>query len=161
MLYAGLMLTDDGPKVLEFNCRFGDPEAQVVLPRLASDPAELFQACAAGLLHERRIRWRDEPAVTVVVASGGYPGPYEVGLPIEGLDEAGAVEGVTVFHAGTAFGDGGRVVTAGGRVLDVTATGATLREARDRAYRAAASIRFEGARYRSDIAADAAEEEGA
>ena len=161
VLFAGLMLTDDGPKVLEFNCRFGDPEAQVVLPRLASDPAELFRACATGLLQDRRIRWRDEPAVSVVVASGGYPGPYEVGLPIEGLDAAGAMEGVTVFHAGTAFGDGGRVVTAGGRVLDVTATGSTLREARDRAYRAAASIRFEGARYRSDIAADAAEEEGA
>ena len=161
VLYAGLMLTADGPKVLEFNCRFGDPEAQVVLPRLASDPAALFLACATGRLDEPRIRWRDGAAVTVVLASGGYPGPYRTGSPIDGLGAAARVEGVTVFHAGTAREADGRIVTAGGRVLDVTAIGSTVAEARERAYRAAAMIRFEGMRYRRDIAEAAEEEDGA
>jgi phosphoribosylamine--glycine ligase len=161
VLYAGLMLTADGPRVLEFNCRFGDPEAQVLLPRLASDPAALFQACAAGRLEEPRIRWRDGAAVTVVLASGGYPGSYRTGIPIHGLDAASAIEGVTVFHAGTARDADGTIVTAGGRVLDVTAVGASVAEARERAYRAAELIRFDGVRYRRDIAAGAAEEEGA
>jgi len=159
VLYAGLMLTADGPKVLEFNCRFGDPETQVLMPRLTVDPAELFLACASERLATRTAGWSEDAAVTVVMASGGYPGSYPIGLPIGGLGEAAAIDGVTVFHAGTAFDPDGRVVTAGGRVLDVTATGATVRQARERAYAAVELIRFDGARYRRDVAARAGEEE--
>jgi phosphoribosylamine---glycine ligase len=161
VLYAGLMLTADGPKVLEFNCRFGDPETQALLPRLLTDPAELFLACATEGLERAAMRWSDRAAVTVVMASDGYPGHYPTGLPIEGLDDAAAIDGVTVFHAGTAFDPDGRVITAGGRVLDVTAIGATVREARERAYAAVDLIRFDRARYRRDVAARAAEEEHA
>ena len=154
VLYAGLMLTAEGPKVLEFNARFGDPEAEVLLPRLESDLGELLLAVADGRLAEIRdsVRFSDDVCVTVVLVSGGYPGSYETGKPIDGLDTASEVEGVRVFHAGTEMRDG-RVVTAGGRVLSVTGRGSTTAEARAKAYEAVAHISFEGMRYRSDIAA--------
>jgi phosphoribosylamine--glycine ligase len=158
VLYAGLMLTERGPMVLEFNCRFGDPETQVLMPRLRSEPAGLLLACARGELGSSEVDLAPGACVTVVLASGGYPGAYETGFEIEGLDEAGGVEGATVFHSGTA-GRQGRVVTAGGRVLSVSATGASIHEARDRAYHASALVSFEGMRHRTDIAAFAAEEE--
>jgi len=154
VLFAGLMLTAEGPKVLEFNCRFGDPEAEVLLPRLESDLGELLLAAAEGRLADVRdsVRWSDEACVTVVLTSGGYPGSYETGVPIHGLPEAGEVDGVRVFHAGTEMRDG-RVVTAGGRVLSVTGRAPTTAEARARAYEACALISFEGMRMRTDIAA--------
>jgi phosphoribosylamine--glycine ligase len=157
-LFAGLMLTADGPKVLEFNCRFGDPETEVLLPRIDLDLAGVLGACADGRLEARPRPDTGEAAVTVVLASGGYPGPYETGKVIDGLEAAGAVEGVTVFHAGTEDVDG-RVVTAGGRVLAVSALGASLREARARAYEACGRIAFDGISYRRDIAERAAEGE--
>lgn len=153
-LYAGLMLTAEGPKVLEFNCRFGDPETQVVLPRLESDLAEILQAAVEGRLKEISPRWAERAAVCVVVASRGYPGPYEKGKVITGLEEAGALEGVILFHAGTTQRDG-QWLTSGGRVLGVTAVAESLREARDRAYEAVARIHFEGMHFRRDIAARA------
>jgi phosphoribosylamine---glycine ligase len=161
VLYAGLMLTDDGPKVLEFNCRFGDPEAEVLLPRMPYSVGTLFHACATGRLayEAAHAGFDDGAAVTVVMASEGYPGPYETGKPITGIEGAEAMEGVTVFHAGTARDADGRLVTAGGRVLAVTGTGATLTQARDRAYGAVDAIGFDGAHARRDIAARAAEEE--
>src|SRR4051794_118217 len=149
-LYAGLMRTADGLKVIEFNCRFGDPETQAVLPLLESDLLELMLACAGGTLGSRTLQWRAERAVSVVLASGGYPGAYETGKPVSGLEEAAALPGVSVFHAGTALRDG-QVVTAGGRVLNVTGTGRTFAEAGDRAYAAAERIRFEGKQFRGDI----------
>jgi len=158
VLYAGLMLTDAGPRVLEFNCRFGDPETQALMPRLASEPAALFLACARGELPSRRVDLRPGACVTVVLASGGYPGVYETGFEIEGLEAAERVGGATVFHSGTAERRG-RVVTAGGRVLSVSATGSSIAEARDRAYDASGRVSFEGMRYRADIAALAAKEE--
>jgi phosphoribosylamine--glycine ligase len=161
VLYAGLMLTDDGPKVLEFNCRFGDPEAEVLLPRMPYSVGTLFRACANGHLADEagHAGFDDGAAVTVVMASEGYPGPYETGKPITGIEDAEAIEGVTVFHAGTARDADGGLVTAGGRVLAVTGTGATLAAARDSAYGAVDAIEFEGAFARRDIAARAAEEE--
>jgi phosphoribosylamine--glycine ligase len=158
VLYAGLMLTEEGPRVLEFNCRFGDPETQVLMPRLRSEPAELLLACARGDLGNAEANLRPGACVTVVLASGGYPGPYETGFVIEGLDAAERVEGATVFHSGTADRQG-RVVTAGGRVLSVSATGSSIAEARDRAYEASARVSFEGMRHRTDIAELAAKEE--
>ena len=157
VLYAGIMMTPDGPKILEYNVRFGDPECQVVVPRLASDLATHLAEAAAGDL-ATPLRWRDEAAVTVVLASEGYPAAPRTGDVIEGLDAAGEVEGVTVFHAGTAAVDGrpGAVRTAGGRVLNVTALGATLADARARAYEAAGRISWPGMQYRRDIAAVAA-----
>jgi len=152
VLYAGLMLTDDGPKVLEFNARFGDPETQVLVPRLESNIGELMLACVEGNLAPYRVTWRPEARVGVVLASQGYPGPHETGKAIVGLDEARAMEGVEVYHAGTVLRDG-RVVTSGGRVLTVSAGGATLREARERAYAAIERIDFDGKMVRSDIAA--------
>lgn len=155
VLYAGLMLTEEGPKVVEFNVRFGDPEAQVVLPRLSVDLAELLMQAARG-------RLRAEPAfagqacVTVVMAAAGYPGDPRHGDVIAGLERARRLGGVTVFHAGTRADDG-RLVTAGGRVLDVTATAATLATARDAAYEAVGLIGWDGAQYRSDIALAAAD----
>ena len=154
VLYAGLMLTDVGPKVVEFNCRLGDPEAQVVLPRLAGDWLAVFDALADGRLHEVRLEWRREAAVCVVLASKGYPGDYETGFPIHGLEDAAAEPGVVVFHAATRRA-GDEFVTAGGRVLAVTALGDDLAAARERAYRAAGLIRFEGMHYRRDIAKSA------
>ena len=158
VLYAGLMLTDQGPRVLEFNCRFGDPETQVLMPRLRTEPAELLLACARGDLGSAEADLRPGGCVTVVLASGGYPRAYETGFVIEGLDAAEGVEGATVFHSGTAERQG-RVVTAGGRVLSVSATGASIAEARDRAYEASARLSFEGMRHRTDIAELAAKEE--
>jgi phosphoribosylamine--glycine ligase/phosphoribosylformylglycinamidine cyclo-ligase len=149
VLYAGLMLTDDGPKVLEFNCRFGDPEAQVVLPLLHSDLYEIVSACVTGRLDELTVEWRDAVAATVVAASAGYPGEYETGLPITGIGEANSVPGVTVFHAGTALSDG--VVTAGGRVLAVTGVQPTLPMALACAYHGIEHIDFAGMQYRNDI----------
>ncbi len=150
VLYAGLMITADGPKVLEYNARFGDPECQVVLPRLESDLAEVMLDVINNNLSERKLRWSDDHTACVVMASGGYPGTYEKGWIIEGLEEAATVEGTYVFHAGTAR-KGGKIVTAGGRVLSVTARGETLAAAVNRAYAAVAKIRFQGAHYRRDI----------
>jgi phosphoribosylamine--glycine ligase len=154
VLYAGLMLTADGPKVLEFNCRFGDPETQVILPRLASNLGELLLACVEGNLVDYRLSWIADPCVGVVLASGGYPGSYETGIPIAGLDDASRLPGVHVFHSGTAMRDG-RVVTAGGRVLTVSAVGPTLEDARARAYEAGSLISFDGMHHRQDIAVPA------
>jgi phosphoribosylamine--glycine ligase len=150
VLYAGLMLTKDGPRVLEYNCRLGDPEAQVILPLLETDLLALLDACLAGSLDDVRLRWREGSAVTVVLASGGYPGAYRTGFPIHGLEAAAALPDVLVFHAGTKRqGDG--IVTAGGRVLNVTACGRTLRDALARAYEGVRCISFEGMHYRRDI----------
>jgi phosphoribosylamine--glycine ligase len=159
VLYAGLMLTDSGPKVLEFNCRFGDPETQVLLPLLGSDPAGLFLSCGAGTLGGARVEPLPGACVTVVVASGGYPAPGPTGFEVSGLEAAEDVAGVTVFHSGTAKRQG-RVVTAGGRVLSVSAAGPSIAEARDRAYEAVGRVSFEGMQHRTDIAALAAKEEG-
>lgn len=150
-LYAGLMINGDSIKVVEFNCRFGDPETQVIMPLLDGDLAEIMLACATGTLAKADIGWHDQAAVCVVMASGGYPGSYQQGLLISGLAEADALEGVAVFHAGTKVVDG-QIVTAGGRVLGVTAVGKNIREAKDKAYEAIAKISFEGAHYRQDIA---------
>jgi len=150
VLYAGLMLTADGPKLLEYNARFGDPECQVLVPRLADDLAPLCQAVAEGRGLPEAVAWRDEAAVCVVLASGGYPGSYRTGHPIAGLEAAAARPGVTVFHAGTARADG-RLVTAGGRVLGVTACGADIPAAIAAAYGAVDDIRFEGMHFRRDI----------
>jgi phosphoribosylamine---glycine ligase len=149
LLYAGLMLTARGPKVLEFNCRFGDPETQALLARLDDDLGALLHAVAIGRPVER-VRFSARAAVCVVMASAGYPGPYPTGIPIDGLDAAARLDGVTVFHAGTRR-DGDRIVTAGGRVLGVTAVGDDVEQARGRAYRAVESIQFEGAHFRRDI----------
>ena len=149
MLFPGLMITAEGLKVLEFNCRFGDPETQVLLTRLESDLVDLLEATIDGRLGEVSAQWKPEVAVCVIMASGGYPGAYASGLPIAGLDRAG--ESATVFHAGTRL-DGGQVVTAGGRVLGVTALGPDLATARERAYAAVGAIQFEGAQFRRDIA---------
>ena len=151
VIFAGLMLTKDGPQVLEFNARFGDPETQVVLPRLVANVPELLLACLEGNLSHHQVRWTEEACVGVVLASAGYPGSYQTGLPISGLEEASAVPGVQVFHAGTVARDD-RVVTAGGRVLTVTALGKGLEEARGRAYEACSLIDFEGMAFRRDIA---------
>jgi phosphoribosylamine--glycine ligase len=159
LLYLGLMLTDEGPKVLEYNCRFGDPEAEVVMPRLRADLAELLLACSTGALDDQTVGWSDEAAVTVVLASQGYPGDSTTGVEIEGLEQAATVEGAVVFHAGTAMRNG-RVVTAGGRLLAVSALGPTIEGARARAYEACSRISFEGMQYRTDIAARAARDEG-
>jgi len=153
-LYAGVMLTAAGPRVLEFNCRFGDPETQSLLPRLDGDLLAVLRAAAAGEAAKAELAAADRAAVTVVLAAGSYPELGDSGAPIEGL-EAAEAEGALVFHAGTALRDGG-VVTNGGRILNVTALGASIAEARDLAYRAAARISFPGVRYRRDIAEEAA-----
>ncbi|MCP4249637.1 MAG: phosphoribosylamine--glycine ligase [bacterium] len=152
VLYAGLMLTPAGPKVLEFNCRFGDPEAQAVLVRLQTDLADVLEATATGRLDQVQLKWDPRPAVCVVQACGGYPGDYQKGNTITGLDDAAALKDVAVFHAGTAV-RGDKIVTAGGRVLGVTALGDTVDQARARAYEAADKISFDGAYCRRDIAA--------
>ncbi len=149
-LYAGLMATGDGPRVVEFNCRFGDPETQPLLPLLDEDLGELLLACAEGRLDDRPLAWRQDASLAVVLASGGYPGSYETGLPITGVGDAEAQDGVTVFHAGTRIVDD-QLVTAGGRVLAVTATAPTLDAAREVAYAAAARIQFDGSHMRRDI----------
>jgi len=150
VLYGGFILTPEGPKVLEFNARFGDPETQVILPRLESDLVDVLGACVAGTLAPETIRWNQECSVGVVMASGGYPGQYEKGKVITGLDRVGS--GVAVFHAGTRLDDSGRTVTDGGRVLNVVATGETMAEARERAYDGVAMISFADMMYRTDIA---------
>jgi phosphoribosylamine--glycine ligase len=151
VLYVGLMLTAKGPRVVEFNCRFGDPECQVLLPRLDGDLLPLLEAVATGRGLPTRLQWKREASVCVVAASGGYPDPYETGIPISGVEEAGAQPGVAVFHAGTAMRDG-QLVTAGGRVLGVEALGADVATARARAYEAMERIAFAGMHYRRDIA---------
>jgi phosphoribosylamine--glycine ligase len=153
-LYAGLALTSRGPRVVEFNARFGDPETQALIPRLESDLGEVCLACADGQLEGVKLQWSRMACVSVVLASDGYPGDYVTGLPITGLDDAAAVEGVALFHAGTRR-DGDTVVTAGGRVLAVSATGDSFGVARERAYDAASRIHFEGKHVRTDIAARA------
>jgi phosphoribosylamine--glycine ligase len=151
VLYCGLMMTARGPMVLEFNCRFGDPETQPILMRLESDLADALEASIAGRVSDGDFTWSRDASVCVVMASGGYPGTFEVGKKITGLDEAAAVEGVKVFHAGTSKRDGA-FYTAGGRVLGVSARGADLETAVSRAYEACEKIRFDGAHYRKDIA---------
>jgi phosphoribosylamine--glycine ligase len=154
VLYAGLMVTPQGPRVLEYNCRLGDPEAQPLLMRLRTDLLDLLEAAAddrLGEFAEGRLEWDPRPAVCVVIASRGYPGPYERGLVVKGLAEGGRLPDVKVFHAGTRR-DGDRVLTDGGRVLGVTALGDTLADARRRAYEAVACIEIPGAFYRRDIA---------
>jgi phosphoribosylamine--glycine ligase len=150
VLYAGLMITPNGPKVLEFNCRFGDPETQPLMMRLKSDLVEVLLATAEGRLNKVELKWDPRPAVSVVAASGGYPGAYKTGMAITGIEKADAMEGVKVFHAGTGMKDG-QVVTSGGRVLAVTAIGKTLAEAQKKAYQGMEQIRFEGMHYRRDI----------
>lgn len=150
-LYGGFMLTPEGPKVLEFNARFGDPETQVVLPRLEGDLVNIMLAVAEGSPEDIVLSWSDKWAVSVVLASEGYPGSYEKGKVILGLEEAQDLDGVIVFHAGTALNPDGELITAGGRVLNVVALGDTFEEARNRAYEACELIKFEGVQYRSDI----------
>lgn len=150
VLYAGLMLHEDEFHVLEFNCRFGDPEAQVILPLLETDLVEIMQACIDGRLDQVEVRWRDQHAVCVVMASDGYPASYRKGLLIEGLDEAAAQANTVIFHAGTRI-ENGRVLTDGGRVLGVTAWDDTLAAAMARAYEAVERIHWPGAMYRTDI----------
>jgi len=150
VLYAGLMITEEGPFVLEFNCRLGDPELQPLIMRLKSDLVPILLATIEGNLDEVEIEWDVRPALCVVMASGGYPGPYEKGFPIKGLEDVEEMDDVVVFHSGTALVDG-QVVTAGGRVLGVTARGDTIADARERAYEAVRRISFEGAHYRTDI----------
>lgn len=152
VLYGGFILTSEGPKVLEYNARFGDPETQVLLPLLKTDLVDVALATAQGRLGEIVLEWRDEVAVSVVLASGGYPGHYTTGQVIAGIEDAAAIEGVTVYHAGTARAEDGTLVTAGGRVLNVTAVAPTFAQARERAYRAVAHISFEGMHFRTDIA---------
>ncbi len=151
ILYAGLMIRDNEPYVLEFNCRFGDPETQPIMMRMKSDLLEVFLAITEETLSKTTLQWRPDASVCVVAASGGYPGKYEKGKPIEGLDEVKKMDDVVVFHAGTSY-DNGRLITAGGRVLGVTALGRDIKEARDRAYEAIEKIYFEGMHYRRDIA---------
>jgi phosphoribosylamine--glycine ligase len=159
-LYAGLMLTADGPKLLEYNVRFGDPESQVVLPRLSSDLCELLASAADGHLVDETPAFVDDAAVCVVVASPGYPEATRTGAPIEGVEEAATDEGVEVFCAGVEREGDGPLVTAGGRVLDVVGFGPTIAAARAKAYEGVRRISFSGMQYRNDIAAAAAKEEG-
>jgi phosphoribosylamine--glycine ligase len=150
VLYCGLMMTARGPQVLEFNCRFGDPETQPTLMRLESDLVDVFVGAADGSLADEGLAWSADAAACIVLASGGYPGAYEVGKPIRGLEDAAQGEGVKVFHAGTARRDQ-ELVTSGGRVLGVTARGTSLEQALERAYAAAGKIAFDGVYYRRDI----------
>ena len=150
-LYGGFMLTQEGPKVLEFNARFGDPETQVVLPRLQGDLVDIMLAVAEGRPEDIELSWSNKWAVSVVLASGGYPGSYEKGKVILGVREAEQLDDVIVFHAGTALNNDGELITAGGRVLNVVALGDTFEEARNRAYEACNLIKFENMQFRSDI----------
>jgi phosphoribosylamine---glycine ligase len=150
ILYAGLMLTKNGPKTLEFNARFGDPETQPLLVRMESDIVPLFEACIDGTLDQHELRWKSEPSVCVVMAAEGYPGPYEKGKEISGLDEANALPDVVVFHAGTKTKEG-KVLTNGGRVLGITATGPDTPTAIKKAYEAVDIIQWDGIHFRKDI----------
>ena len=158
VLYAGLMITSEGPKLIEYNARFGDPETQVLMVRLMSDLVPALLASRDGMLKTFDLRWYDNPALTVVMAANGYPGHYARGSAIEGLDEAAAVEGVEIFHAGTKV-EAGRIVANGGRVLNVSAIGKTVREAQARAYQAVSRIRWPEGFYRHDIGWRAIERE--
>ena len=158
ILYAGIMLTTQGPKLFEFNVRFGDPECQVLMLRMMSDIVPAFLAACDGQLKNFDLRWFPDPALTVVMAAKGYPGDYKKGTRIEGLDEAGKIEGVEIFHAGTAAKDGG-IVANGGRVLNVCAIGKTVTEARERAYQAVDRIKWADGFCRRDIAYQAVEAE--
>lgn len=151
VLYAGLMITPNGPKVLEFNCRFGDPETQPLMMRLKSDIVEIMLAVAEGRLDKTTIEWDSRPSISVVACSKGYPGNFVKGLPITGVEAADAMPDVKVFHSGTALDDKGKLITAGGRVLAVTALGRDIKEAHQRAYAAMAKIKFEGMHFRKDI----------
>jgi phosphoribosylamine--glycine ligase len=155
VLYAGLMLTKAGPRVIEFNCRFGDPETQVVLPLLDGDLAAILADCARGSLDPAAVKWRQGSAVAVVAASGGYPGDFAKGRAIAGLSQAGGRPDVLVFQAGTKENGSGGTLTDGGRVLSVTGLGATVAEARARAYAGIETISFAGMHYRRDIGAKA------
>src|SRR6266699_1247918 len=154
LLYPGLIITSEGPRVLEFNCRFGDPETQALLPRMKSDLLPLLEATIDGTIDKCAIEWDTRAAVTVVLASAGYPDKYETGKSISGLDDAAKLEDVRIFHAGTKR-DAGKIKTAGGRVLAVTALGSTIEAARARAYEAVSRIHFENCHYRRDIALSA------
>ena len=151
IIFFGLMLTEDGPKVLEYNARFGDPETQVVLPRMKNDLADLFEACIDGTLDQVELEFEDNAAVCVVLASDGYPEHYEKGYPISGLERFKDADGYFVFHAGTKLNDQGQIVTNGGRVLGVTATGGNLKEARANAYKATEWVEFGNKYMRNDI----------
>jgi phosphoribosylamine--glycine ligase len=159
-LYAGIMVTDDGPQVLEFNCRLGDPETQPLLMRLQSDLVPVLLAVLDGTLEDAELDWDPRPALCVVMASGGYPGSYAKGFPIEGLEDVEGMDDVEVFHAATKLDDDGRTVTAGGRVLGVTARGDTILEAQRRAYAAVEKIHFPGAQWRTDIGRKAIDRPG-
>jgi phosphoribosylamine--glycine ligase len=150
VVYLGLMITKSGPKLVEYNCRFGDPEAQVLLPRLKSDLLGALIAAREGNLNRIALEWKKEAALTVVMASSGYPGGYEKGHVISGLEEASSIPGVTIFHAGTEKRDG-QIVAVGGRVLDVTAIGPGIAEAQARAYAAVSMISWKGSFFRKDI----------
>jgi phosphoribosylamine--glycine ligase len=151
VIYAGLMMTANGPKVLEFNARMGDPETQPLLMRLKSDIVPLLlETATGGSIRDMELDWEEGPSVCVVMASGGYPGSYEKGKPVEGIGDAEAIPGVKVFHAGTTL-DRGKVLTSGGRVLGVTALGDGLEETIRKAYQAVSCISFEGAHFRRDI----------
>ena len=150
VLYAGVMLTQDGPKVLEFNCRFGDPEIQVILPLLDTDLVEIIEACINGTLDKLEVKWKKETAVVVVLASGGYPGEYAKGLPISGIGRINGFANVHVFHAGTTITNG-KLVTSGGRVLAITAVSSNLHQALENAYYGAKRIAFADKVFRTDI----------
>ncbi|GAJ07972.1 unnamed protein product, partial [marine sediment metagenome] len=150
LLYTGIIVTENGPKTLEFNCRFGDPETQAVVPLLEGDLAEIMMACIEGNLSKTYLRSSNGFALCLVIASGGYPGSYKKGVKISGIEEADSIDGVKVFHAGTKF-DGEDIVTAGGRVFGVTGWGADFPQARKRAYEAAGKIHFTDSFYRNDI----------
>ncbi len=150
VLYGGLMITSEGPKVLEFNARFGDPEAQVTLPRLKTDLVDIMLAVLNGNLGQTHVEWSEDACVGVVIASAGYPGSYKTGFPISGLDNLD--KDILIFHAGTKLGSDGRVLTNGGRVLTVVATGKTIAQARKKVYANISRIKFEGCHYRKDIA---------
>ena len=158
VLYAGLMIAREGPKLIEYNARFGDPETQVLMLRLKSDLVPALLASRDGMLKSFDLRWHDEPALTVVMAAKGYPGDYARGSVIEGLDEAGAVDGVEIFHAGTKT-ENGKILANGGRVLNISAIGKTVGEAQRRAYEAISQIRWPEGFYRHDIGWRAVERE--
>lgn len=151
VIFFGLMLTEEGPKVLEYNARFGDPETQVVLPRMKNDIVDVFEACVDGTLDQIELEFEDNAAVCVVLASDGYPEHYEKGLPISGLENFQSQDGYYVFHAGTRFAGDGQIVTNGGRVLGVTAKGTDLRQARANAYAATEWVQFANKYKRNDI----------
>src|SRR5207237_2343530 len=155
LLYPGLIITNGGPRVLEFNCRFGDPETQAILPRMKSDLLPLLEATIAGRIDKCVIEWDTRAAVTVVIASGGYPVKYAIGKPISGLDEAAKLDDVHIFHAGTKR-EGGQIMTVGGRVVAVTALGSSIEAAGTPAYDGGSRSHFEGCQYRPDIALGAA-----